>query len=145
MTYGHRLKQALIFSKKSRKMLALELDCSPQAIGMVITWTGEVERRLSTEAHAMAAAYLGVSPQWLLTGDGDMEPPSLSAQDRRKDAKLSMHANKLAFLFDLMSEGLPPQDAYMAAHASIIESLRALRKPPIDTPAPLQSPETQRA
>ncbi len=72
MTYGKRLNEALIHAKKTRRQLAAHLGCSPQIIGMVITGAGRIERKLSTDNHAGAASFLGISADWLLTGNGEM-------------------------------------------------------------------------
>jgi hypothetical protein len=76
MTYGKRLDAALKHAKKSRKELADVLGCTPQAIGIVINWAGENDRKLETESHSEAAHFLKVSDYWLATGKGDMELPS---------------------------------------------------------------------
>ena len=72
MTYGKRLNAALIHAGKSRKALADFLGCTPQAIGIVITWIGEKDRKLGTESHAGAAKFLNVDSHWLATGEGKM-------------------------------------------------------------------------
>lgn len=73
MTYGTRLEAALVFAKKTRKQLADELGCKPQTIGIVITWAGEKDRKLSTDYHTHAAKFLNVNAHWLATGEGKME------------------------------------------------------------------------
>jgi hypothetical protein len=72
MTYGQRLEKAMTHAKKTRAELAAALDCAPQTIGIVITWTGDKERTLSTKNHEAAARFLKVSPRWLLTEEGQM-------------------------------------------------------------------------
>ena len=60
MTYGQRLKKAMVAANKSRKELAALLECTVQAIGMVITGGGKLERGLSAENNVKAARYLKV-------------------------------------------------------------------------------------
>ena len=76
MSYGKRLEQAMAYAKKSRSSLANELGCTPQTIGIVITWAGDKERKLSTEYHEKAAKFLNVNTLWLATGQGEMTPSS---------------------------------------------------------------------
>jgi phage repressor protein C with HTH and peptisase S24 domain len=72
MTYGKRLEAALRHANKSRSELAKELGCTPQTLGIVITWVGAKERKLSTDYHEKAAKFLAVGAQWLATGEGAM-------------------------------------------------------------------------
>ena len=71
MSYGKRLQDALRRAGRTRKQLAAELEVSPQAIGMVLNGAEGVERKLSAVNNEKAAAYLGISRLWLLTGEDE--------------------------------------------------------------------------
>lgn len=71
MNYGERLQDALHRAGRTRKQLAAALGVSPQAIGMVINGSGGLERKLSAVNNEKAAAYLGISRLWLLTGENE--------------------------------------------------------------------------
>ena len=71
MSYGKRLQDALHRAGRTRKQLAAELEVSPQAIGMVLNGAEGVERKLSAVNNEKAAAYLGISRLWLLTGEDE--------------------------------------------------------------------------
>jgi len=71
MNYGERLQDALHRAGRTRKQLAAALGVSPQAIGMVINSSGGLERKLSAVNNEKAAAYLGISRLWLLTGENE--------------------------------------------------------------------------
>lgn len=71
MNYGERLQDALHRAGRTRKQLAAALGVSPQAIGMVINGSWGRERKLSAVNNEKAAAYLGISRLWLLTGENE--------------------------------------------------------------------------
>ena len=71
MNYGKRLQDALHRAGRTRKQLAAELGVSPQAIGMVLNGSSGMERKLSAVNNEKAAAYLGISRLWLLTGEDE--------------------------------------------------------------------------
>lgn len=71
MNYGERLQDALHRAGRTRKQLAAALGVSPQAIGMVINGSGGLERKLSAVNNEKAAADLGISRLWLLTGENE--------------------------------------------------------------------------
>ena len=71
MNYGERLQDALNRAGRTRKQLAAALGVSPQAVGMVINGVGSIERKLSAVNNEKAAAYLGISRLWLLTGENE--------------------------------------------------------------------------
>lgn len=80
-TYGSRLQAALERKKVSRADLAKAIGRSPQAIGQVINGT---TKALTAENNSLAAIYLGINPDWLATGEGEMvlagsrvEPPNI--------------------------------------------------------------------
>jgi transcriptional regulator with XRE-family HTH domain len=73
MNYGARLQDALNRAGRTRKQLAAAVGVSPQAIGMVINGVGGIERKLSAVNNEKAAAYLGISRLWLLTGENEPE------------------------------------------------------------------------
>jgi len=115
MTYGKRLEAALTHAGKSRKALADLLDCTPQAIGIVINWTGEKDRKLGTEAHAEAAKFLKVDSYWLATGKGEMvisryckqnQPvaPVEPAQTATNNVALSNESVMLGTMLDTIKE-----------------------------------------
>jgi transcriptional regulator with XRE-family HTH domain len=80
MTYGKRLHDALNRAGRTRKQLAAALGVSPQAVGMVLNGSGGVERKLSAVNNEKAAAYLGISRLWLLTGENepDQQPQKIA-------------------------------------------------------------------
>lgn len=80
MNYGERLQHALNRAGRSRKQLAASIGISPQAVGMVLNSAGGMERKLSAVNNEKAAAYLGISRLWLLTGEDepDRQPQKIS-------------------------------------------------------------------
>lgn len=81
MNYGTRLKQALAATGKSRKQLGEAMGITVQAIGDVINAKSNA---FTAENHARAAAFIGVNPFWLATGDGEMF--SLTSPDTPSNA-----------------------------------------------------------
>lgn len=73
MNYGDRLKEALAQSNKDRKGLAAAMGITVQAVGGVINGG---TKAFTAENNARAAAYLGVNPSWLATGEGSKHPAS---------------------------------------------------------------------
>lgn len=129
MTYGTRLNEALTHAGKSRKDLADVLGCTPQAIGIVITWVGEKDRKLATEAHAVAARFLKVDGYWLATGNGEMV--SMSNTDVAPVDSAQAATNNVATLEQSL-EGLAH---YMACldesdRAEVMRSIAVLEKEP---------------
>lgn len=121
MTYGKRLKKAMTAAGKSRKQLATELHCSVQAIGMVITGGGKLERKLSTENSVKAARYLKVDGYWLATGDGEL---ALKPSDSQKTAALlTADALDIAIYFDKLKEQGERTRVYVNAMAEILKAL----------------------
>jgi transcriptional regulator with XRE-family HTH domain len=80
MNYGDRLQDALNRAGRTRKQLAAAVGVSPQAVGMVINGVGGAERKLSAVNNEKAAAYLGISRLWLLTGENepDQQPQKIA-------------------------------------------------------------------
>lgn len=70
-TYGSRLQAALERKKASKTDLAKAMGRTPQAVGQVINGT---TKALTAENNSLAAIYLGVNPDWLATGEGEMLP-----------------------------------------------------------------------
>lgn len=68
-TYGSRLHAALERKNTSREDLAKAIGRTPQAVGQVINGT---TKALTAENNSRAAAFLGVNPDWLATGEGEM-------------------------------------------------------------------------
>lgn len=80
MSYAKRLQDSLHRAGRTRKQLAPALGVTPQAIGMVLNDTGQMGRKLSAVNNEKAAAYLGISRLWLLTGENepDKQPQKIS-------------------------------------------------------------------
>lgn len=141
MTYGKRLESALTASGKSRKELAAALGVSPQAVGMVITGAGGVDRYLSAEGSARAARFLRVDGYWLATGEGGMEP---CANERGKAAaQLSDDAQEIAIYFDKLKDAGDRTKAYVAAMNEILKIIAereriaaAAIRPPVQVASP---------
>lgn len=119
MTYGKRLQKALKATGKSRKQLAGALDCTVQAIGMVITGGGKAERGLSAENNARAARFLRIDSHWLATGEGEMK--SKTADLPKDRASLSEDALELGVYFDHLTDPGDRTRAYVAAMAVILK------------------------
>jgi hypothetical protein len=120
MTYGKRLDEALKHAAKSRKALADVLGCTPQAIGIVINWSGEKDRKLETEAHAEAARFLKVSDYWLATGKEDMILTRNQAQAHADTAQAAtkMIATDVQMLIKVL-DALPLDQRANAANAAL--------------------------
>lgn len=114
MTYAKRLQAAMDASGKSRKALAEAIDVSVQAIGMVLTSAGGIERNLATETSAKAAKYLRVDCYWLATGEGTMRPTTGAAY-------LSDDAAELGIYFDKLKHEEDRTRAYVGAMAVILK------------------------
>jgi hypothetical protein len=133
MDYSERLLQAMTYSQKSRKALSEAIGQSVQSIGMVIN---RRNGQLSTRANARAAAFMGVDPNWLATGEGSMtvaQEPSEGAP-----AHLSHDASHLGMWLDKITD---PEKRYRAAHAAMAVILKVLDGPPTP-PTPEPVPET---
>jgi len=72
-TYGSRLLIAMEAKNATRKDLATALGVSVQAVGDVLRGKSGA---FTAENNAKSAHYLGVNPNWLATGKGQMEFPS---------------------------------------------------------------------
>lgn len=130
MTYGQRLKKTMATAKKSRKELALTLGCTVQAIGMVITGGGKLERGLSAENNVKAARYLRVDSYWLATGEGEMTLKT----PLRITEKLSEDALEIAAYFDKLQDPGDRTLAYVAAMSEILKVLSVREKKNTVTP-----------
>ncbi|WP_160796737.1 XRE family transcriptional regulator [Craterilacuibacter sinensis] len=76
MTLAERVILAIKHSRKSQREIAGEIGISPGALTL---WkTGETKDIKSTHLHKAAKA-LGVHPEWLATGKGEMLAPNLGA------------------------------------------------------------------
>lgn len=71
-TYGSRLLIAMEAKNATRKDLASALGVSVQAVGDVLRGKSGA---FTAENNAKAARYLGVNPNWLATGNGQMKSP----------------------------------------------------------------------
>ena len=90
MNYGQRLQDALHRAGRTRKQLAAELGVSPQAVGMVLNGAEGAERKLSAVNNEKAAAYLGVSRLWLLTGEDEPDRQTQKIAGIGLDALIEM-------------------------------------------------------
>lgn len=148
MTYGSRLQEALKNAQKTRKHLALELDCSVQILGMVITGAGKIERKLSADNHAKAARFLRVNSYWLATGQG-----SMSEKEQSTTSFLSRDAIELATMLDEVLDQKQRRVLYAQCVLLLSGGFELIVSPaaaqPIDEPAPdkqksyVQRPATQ--
>lgn len=120
MTYGRRLDEALTHAGKSRRALADVLGCTPQAIGIVINWVGEKDRKLETEAHARCAKFLKVDHYWLATGEGEMIIGSNQAHHGADTAQAAINtiAPDVRMLKRAL-EHMPPEIREKAANAAL--------------------------
>lgn len=71
-TYGSRLLIAMEVKNATRKDLATALGVSVQAVGDVLRGKSGA---FTAENNAKAARHLGVNPNWLATGNGQMQSP----------------------------------------------------------------------
>lgn len=124
MTYGKRLEEALKKAGKSRTELADHIGYTRQAIGMLINFKGNRPRTLNTDAHVKAARFLGVNPDWLLYGSGQMTDP---IQGSASSDEVSPTAMELARLFDMVpvSDRIGRAVAYQGATDAILRVLRS--------------------
>lgn len=124
MTYAKRLQAAMEASGKTRKELSAAINVSVQAIGMVLTSAGGIERNLATESSARAAKFLRVDCYWLATGEGMMRPTTGAAY-------LSDDAAEIGAYFDKLTNAGDRTRAYVGAMAVIlkIEAERAAASP----------------
>ena len=128
MSYGKRLQIAMDALSQLRgiEVTRLELSqaagCSRQNIGMIITGAKGEDQKLSSQKHAKAAAFLRVNPDWLLTGEGSMQP----APAIEKPEELSPSALQLAELYDLIParDKIRRAEAYNMASAAILSVLQ---------------------
>jgi transcriptional regulator with XRE-family HTH domain len=125
MTYGERLQDALNRAGRTRRQLATAMGVSPQAVGMVLTSSDGLERKLSAINNEKAAAYLGVSRLWLLTGE---EQPEKEVQ--------RISGNGLDALMDLLPkhDHLLRAQVFAAASQLIINAAVEARKTPGPNP-----------
>ncbi len=138
MFYGERLQHAMdargavIGRKITRLEVSRVADCSRQNIGMIITNAKGVDQKLSSESHAAVAAYLKVSPDWLLNEVGEMLQPGPSAPSH-----LSPSAIEIGVLFDMIpaSDAVRRIQAFNAATTAIMQVLQASQ--PKSQPTPL--------
>lgn len=154
MTFGERLKEALIAAKKSRKELAHVLKIKVQAIGMVITGGGKEERRLSVENTKTAAKFLHVNYEWLSTGNGPQSasqpvmPPIIQSVSapliNAASRPLSEDAIGLATAFDWLVNDLDRTQVKQIAEAEIFARMAkhaaSLLKQHVDQPSALTTP-----
>lgn len=128
--YGARLEHALTERKVSATALAKHMGVSYQAVKRVID--GKTAE-FSASNHAKAASYLNISPDWLLSGAGDMTPSATAA------TALSGKARQLGVLLDRIKD----QDARLLAfsHCVLVLSQNPAYRLPLPAPTP-GPPET---
>lgn len=150
MTYGKRLDEALAHAGKSRKALADVLGCTPQAIGIVINWAGEKDRKLETEAHARCAKFLKVDHYWLATGEGEMisetnhaTAPVDTAQAAMNNVAQSNEAVMLGTMLDTIKDPMRRLEVMSACVNLIV--LAAPQPAPKSVPTPLDAAKTSDA
>ena len=123
MKYGQRLDLAMAEAKVTRKALSIALQCTPQAIGMVINGVGGADRALTLDSTFKAAKYLEVRPEWLGVGQGEMrEAPPVPATGHEIDS-LSSQAMDLAIFFDKLRGHDARAMAYVEAMTAILKTL----------------------
>ena len=142
MTFGTRLHQALTAAKMERKVLALHLGVSPQAIGMVITGGGKAERKLSPDNTRKAAKLLKVDSEWLATGEN---PQATEHHAPAELASLSHEAIDLAVFFDMLTDKIDRAIAQNIAMTEILRLLSLRGDLPTAGPIPLDSLKKQPA
>ena len=129
MLYGERLKIAIkhrsaqLGRSISQTELAQAAGCAPQNISMILSNARGEDQKLNSDSHAMAAAFLKVNPDWLLSEVGEME--MFSSPGAPND--LSAAAYELATLLDMIpqSEKIKRTRAFNAASSAILEVLQA--------------------
>lgn len=99
MSYGKRLNQAIKHAKTTRQKLAKAIGMSVQAVGLVINGKSNA---FTAYNNTKAAQFLGVSSDWLATGE-DVTPNPL--------VLFSQEAQRIAHWFDK----LPDDPAIRAA------------------------------
>lgn len=112
MTVADRLSIALKRSGKKKVELARHLKVSPSAITQ---WFNRGTKAYDAVNFVRAAKFLGVSPEWLIDGNGD-EPPgrqeTSSYGESGEAAGLSADALDIAKLW----QGLNEKNKEIAAH-----------------------------
>lgn len=124
--YGVRLESALAARRVTLRQLANHLGITYQAVKRV---TDGKTVEFSASNHAKAAAYLNISPDWLLTGAGDMTPSSSMGQ------VMSGKARQLGALLDRIKD----EDLRLQAYAHCILILN--RNPAYSSPFLAPTPE----
>lgn len=128
-------------SGKSRKELSAAIGVSVQAIGMVLTSAGGLERNLATESSAEASRFLRVDCHWLATGKGEMRPVAGSAL-----GYLSDDAAEIGAYFDKLTDAGDRTRAYVGAMTVILKveaeraALTATTLTAKTTPGPVVKP-----
>lgn len=129
MTYGERLKQAMDYRSNAigrtitRRELGKAVGCSGQNISMILMGSNGIDQKLSTESHAKAAAFLKVSPDWLLSETGSMEPK----RHLNAPTELTTAAIEMAVLFDMIpvTDRIRRAKAFNAATSAILQVLQS--------------------
>ena len=130
MLYGERLQLAMtrrsemLGQEVTRNDIARVAARSVQNIGMIINNAKGTDQKLGTKAHAAVADYLKVSSEWLLTGEGPMEPRS----SVNAPTELTPSAIEIAVLFDMipLSDKIRRAQAFNAATTAIMQVLQSV-------------------
>lgn len=129
--YGERLKIAMdrrserTGQEVTRKDVATAAGCSVQNIGMILTNAKGVDQKLGAQAHTAVSALLKVSPHWLSTGEGPIDPPSSFSAP----SELTPAAIELAALYDMIpaSDKVARAQAFNLATTAIMQVLQSVR------------------
>ena len=129
MKYGDRLKRAMdyrgdmIGREITRKEVAVVAGCSVQNIGMILTDSKKKDQRLLAKGHAAVSAFLKVRADWLLSGQGGMEPSSVASAP----SELTSAAIEIAVLFDMIPSGdrIRRAQAFNLATTAIMQVLQS--------------------
>jgi hypothetical protein len=127
--YGKRLLEAMharsntLGQEVLRKDMARIAGVSVQNIGMVVNDAKGRDQKLGTASHAAVAAFLRVSSQWLLTGEG----PMATTHAIKAPTELSATAIELGALFDMIpaTDKIRRAQAFNAASTAIVKVLQS--------------------
>lgn len=154
--YSDRLTASMQQAGVSVTRLAARLGVSYQAVKKVLDGKSKC---FSAENNARAAALLGISPDWLVTGKGDSAARSLSTPIQRQssledslgntlnplvDGVMSPEARDIAVHFDLLRHDSDRSSVYVNAMNAIMKTLSGRmtgpQSQPDAAPTPAQAP-----
>ena len=127
--YRERLEAAMRRARVDRRALAQHLDVSLQAVQKVLDGKSNGFNAVN---HARAAMFLGVDPDWLALGVGEMLVP-----ERRLSGQAMVVAIAVDAITDerLKAEAAALLERLLARNAERLRDIWPIGKP-IDTPAP---------